>query len=489
VAGTVALLAMVVGCGGPAAGVAPVGSAATCNATTTPVAPTTAAPPPATVLPALWGRHWFPALAAAQDGRARATVAVVGDSVGEGLYASDLAETSWVELIRSDLVQRAGDGGSGFQGMARSQTFLEGLPARASEHYLGTPGNAWTQTGTWRTPTWPYGPGYGALVASTPGSTVTIPFTGTDLAIDYADRGSPWTYAVDGGQERRTVPADTDAPSTVRVAGLAAGPHTVRITSQGADGPWLGGIEGADDRGVRLDNYSIAGLESGAWNNADPWRSGQLVGGVRNPADLVIYTLGGNDVLKAVRDVTAAPVAGNPGVPGLGWQTIDAGRLVTGPGIPAGTTVVAVDPETSTATLSHAPTQSAAAVDLTVTAQDVVSTWRRNVEGYLNGLQRSGDGLELAPDIVFVWAPADATPQVESLYGQLKDQARAVAASVGAAFVDVQAATGQPWSDWCEAGRAGNADDPAAAGADGAHPSDAGHRYIADLVLRTITPQ
>jgi lysophospholipase L1-like esterase len=438
-------------------------------------------------MPDSWGSHWFPALAAAKDGRGTATIAVVGDSVAEGLYASDLSRTSWAELLRTSITGAAASGGSGFQGMSRSETFIDGFPAGASTHYKAIPGDAWAQTGTWRTPTWPYGPGYGALVGAASGSTVTASFTGTELTIDYADRGSDWSYSVDGRRSTKIIPGTSDAQSSIRVPGLSSGTHQVVITALGTDGPWLEGITGANDRGVRLDNYSIAGLESGSWNNADSQRSGEFAGGIRNPADLIIYTLGGNDILKAVRTVAAAPVAGKAEVAGVGWQTIDAGRLVTGPGIEPGTTVVSVDPDTSVATLSRPATSSSSDVALTVTAQDVINAWRSNVLGYLTGLQHTASAI--TPDIVFLWVPASGNPQTETLYAQLIAQSRTVAASLGAAVIDVQAATAQPWSAWCAAGRAGNENDPSKSGADGVHPSDAGHRYIADLILKAITPQ
>jgi lysophospholipase L1-like esterase len=479
-AGAVLLLGLLTACGG-AAGADPRAAQPACDVQT-------AVPQPAPVVPrpASWGGRWLPALAAAGAGEGLARVAVVGDSIGEGLYASDLERTSWAARVAGELQATAGDGGSGFEGMQRSRTFLEGFPAGASRHYLATPGNAWEQTGGWRTPQWPHGPAYGALVGTEPGSTVSIAFTGTGLVVWYADRGSPWTYSVDGGAEHRIVPAGTGAPARAALDGIPAGPHTVRITAEDADGPWLSGVEGVSERGVRVDNYSIAGLESGAWNNSDEWRSGELVGGARAPADLIIYELGGNDALKAVRTVGAMPVEGSVEVPGAGWQAIDAGRLVTGPGIPPGTTVAAVDPEASTATLSQAPTSSArAAVELVVTNTDVADVWWRNVQGYLEGLERRPDGVP-APDLVFVWAPASATPEIEERYEQLKTQSRVLADSVGAAFVDVQAATGQPWSSWCGSGRAGNENNPAASGADGGHPSDAGHSYLADLVLSVI---
>jgi lysophospholipase L1-like esterase len=146
--------------------------------------------------------------------------------------------------------------------------------------------------------------------------------------------------------------------------------------------------------------------------------------------------------------------------------------------------VTAVDIETGTATLSAAPTATAT-VELVVTNPDVTSGWQRNVQGYLEGLDRRPDGT-LVPDLVFVWPPASATPAIEERYEQLKAASRALAESLGAAYVDVQAATQQSWSVWCGSGRAGNENDPTTSGADGGHPSDAGHRVIADLVLSAI---
>lgn len=450
--------------------------------TTQPTATQAAPAPPGR--PAGWGAQWFPALDSARAGRSLARVAIVGDSVGEGLYASDLTRTSWAAILTATLQADAGNGGSGFEGMQRSQTFVQGFPQAAFEHYSGTAGNTWVQTGGWRTPQWPHGPAYGALVGTDPGSTATIPFTGTRLGLSYVDRGTAWTFSVDGGREQRVTPGGSGGPAHVELTGLPPGSHAVRVTADDPDGPWLTGVEGSAPSGVLVNNYSIAGLESGAWNNTDQWRSGELVGGRRAPADLVIYELGGNDALKAVRTVAAATVAGQAAVTGGAWQGTDVGRLVTGPGIDPGTTVTAVDTETGTATLSAA-SAATATVELVVTNPDVSARWQRNIQGYLEGLDRRPDGT-LVPDLVFVWAPASATPAIEERYAQLKAASRALATSLGAAYIDVQAAAQQPWSVWCGSGRAGNENDPTTSGTDGGHPSDAGHRVIADLVLSAI---
>jgi lysophospholipase L1-like esterase len=316
---------------------------------------------------------------------------------------------------------------------------------------------------------------------------VTIPFSGTELTIWYIDRGGPWTYRVDGARTIQVVPKATNAPIPLHVPRLSSGTHSVQIVGTAADSPWLSGIQGSNVSGTRVDNFSVAGLESGAWNNADPWHSGMLAGGAAHPADLIIYELGGNDAINAVHPVTSATtVTGRDTVTGSGWMASDIGDLVTGPGVPVDTNVVSLDPARGSATLSHPLTQTVPKTELIVTAADAASAWSRNIQDYLKGLQRNPSTGAIVPDVIFLWPPLYDTPEIQQRYAQLRDQSLAIAKSAGAAYIDITAMTGKPWSSWCKAGRAGKAQNPAEAGWDYAHPSDAGHRYIADSIMTVI---
>jgi lysophospholipase L1-like esterase len=256
-------------------------------------------------VPSDWGSAWRPKLAAAKAGTGLAVAALVGDSIGYGYWASNLNSTSWPELLRTSLIAVGGNGGSGFQGQVHSPSVMYNPNSGVPDYYKTVPSNIWTQTGTWSplaTP-WVYGPGTGSLMANSNGAQLSSTFVGSKLGIWYYDSGGAFTVKIDGTTVGTITPGVTNLVKHVGFAapGGAVTSHSWSIAATVVSGTGIGsvicGVEGLADKGVRFDNFSFPGLYAGFVNNSDsPYLSGTFFGGWQNPADLLIYELGINDM-------------------------------------------------------------------------------------------------------------------------------------------------------------------------------------------------
>jgi lysophospholipase L1-like esterase len=248
-------------------------------------------------LPSDWGGVWLPKMrAAAASG---ATIALVGDSIGAGLDASTYA-LSWPGRVAGALQTIYGDGGSGFYSVGRS-TVYNALWAPFSWRV--------TSTGTWTTnvgTTDKNGPG-GARVSSTVnGSTLTFTTRGSRVRVYHLIGASfqGYTVTIDGGAPSGTqATAGTAGIGFSEFTGLSTGTHTVVVTAvtNGTNAVSIAGIKGYNTTGVVLDNYAVLGYYSDTMNGAGAAfgaPAGIWSGGTSNPADLVIYSLGVNDVLN-----------------------------------------------------------------------------------------------------------------------------------------------------------------------------------------------
>lgn len=260
------------------------------------------------LVPAGWGSIWRPARAAAAAGTGKARVTVLGASVGQGFYASDLEATSWVSLVRSGLQAQYGDGGSGFRGVFDTALFLDD-PLKAA-YYGGIANNLWTLTGAgWDNIDYVSGPtGKDAIITNT-GGTASIVVRGRTVSIYTLDAGAgtgTWTYAIDGG-----APVTVNAPAVygarkTTVTGLAAGNHTVVLTSVSGY-LMVCGVSGENATGVMVNNVSKSAAEGAQWNGLDgPPVSADWAGGVNYPADLVIWNLSENEVVQGSVNVPTA---------------------------------------------------------------------------------------------------------------------------------------------------------------------------------------
>jgi lysophospholipase L1-like esterase len=252
-------------------------------------------------IPAGWGRFWQPKRDTATTGTAR--LVVVGDSVSQGYYASDLNNTNWVSLMRQSLQTQYGNGGSGFFTTSRSDLAIGADAAIVSA--WETNKSLLTATGGWSLGGTGFGPGICWLTTTSAG-TLTFQVRGSTIKM-YSASGAapraPYTYSIDGGAPV-TVTVATGGSTGVQVntvTGLANTTHTIVISwaGTGTDPLFFYGVSGENTTGIIVDNMGRAGYKSSdvianatlgaAWN-----------GGTAYPADLVIYSMALNDANTAV---------------------------------------------------------------------------------------------------------------------------------------------------------------------------------------------
>lgn len=262
-------------------------------------------------VPPGWGEAWRTARNNAASTAAR--IAIAGDSLSQGYFASDLHTTSWAGLVRQGLQAAYGDGGSGFYSTSRSDVVMS-ADAGAITAWETNESIA-TLTGTWTLGGLNFGPGITYIQASGT-ATATFKVTGTTIKIYNIGGAAPragYTYSIDG-TAAVAVPV-TIGPTSVQtttVPGLTPGEHHVTIAwnGTGSDILYLVGVAGENTTGVIVDNLARAGTRSSHWATGHILNSAWN-GGTSYPADLVICSLGLND---AANSVSAADWLANMGV-------------------------------------------------------------------------------------------------------------------------------------------------------------------------------
>lgn len=254
-----------------------------------------------TYIPPTWGQHWKPKRNAAASTAAR--VAIVGDSISEGFFASDLNANSWVSLMGAQLRNSYGDGGSGMFSCGRFDE-ASSVSAGILTTWQGN-GSYGTSTGTWTQSGLFFGPGI-TLLQATAAATLTFPnVRGETIKIYNVSGAAPranFTYSIDGGAPVPvTVNIGSTAIQVTTVSGLSPDPHTVVLSWNGAptEPLFIVGVEGSNPTGITVTNLAKSGSRTSQWvSNAllgPPYN-----GGVNYPADLVIYALGVNDANNSV---------------------------------------------------------------------------------------------------------------------------------------------------------------------------------------------
>lgn len=151
-----------------------------------------------------WGRNW--ALAKDAASSRIVTVDFWGDSITDGVGATDWATQGYVALTAAAMQARYGDGGSGYLPLNRS-----------------------TKTGTWTNAMGPLG----AQATATAAASATWTIRGTTAAIFHLNAGvtGSWRYQVDGGSFTTvTTPVGLGLdPATVFITGLSDASHTLRV--------------------------------------------------------------------------------------------------------------------------------------------------------------------------------------------------------------------------------------------------------------------
>lgn len=378
-------------------------------------------------IPPGWGQFWKPKRNAAGTGLA--TIAAVGSSSTQGLYASNLLTTSFVGRIITSLQTTYGDGGSGYFSSSRT-TLWQGA---------STPINAWAAlSGNFATLTgadWaagnPYGPSGVYMYTQTVGNTISFTFRGTKCRI-YTISGagrSNWSYAVDGGSTVNVTDSGTggDTVQVTTTATLSAGTHTIVLTKAGSAGTTFGvhGVTGENATGVVVNNFGISGASSAYFAGSgfiDAYGIGRWSGGPDYPADLVIYAAGANDA--------------NAGV----------------------------DPD----------------------------SWAANLRVFLQGV-KDGQNMSAVKalgttDVLILMQHIGQYDTTNLKWQSYVAQARGIAESYGAALVNMWPLGRNSWNYWNSLGYWGNS---AAAGGvsgqDSIHMSDAGHQAVANAIIPVLT--
>ncbi|MYR43075.1 SGNH/GDSL hydrolase family protein [Streptomyces sp. SID5910] len=286
------------------------GSTVTIGASSSPAAGT-----PGIYAPPGWGQFWRAKRDAAGTGKA--TIAVVGGSASQGMYASNPRTKSWPGVVASSLQSAYGDGGSGFQQTSLSSAVLASGDAAALAAWT-TAGAVVTQTGTWSQGGSKYGPGANYIYSDTTGNTLSFKARGTVVKI-FTVVGSGtrpnMLYSIDGGADVSVAqPSGAAAIQVTTITGLSNTTHTVVIkVGTASSGQYLSvcGVSGENTTGVVVHNLALAGAKSETYAlNATTALNSTWNGGVDYPADLCIYTAGPNDAAANVDpDVWAANVA------------------------------------------------------------------------------------------------------------------------------------------------------------------------------------
>lgn len=378
-------------------------------------------------VPAGWGERWG-AAAAEADNRA-VTVAVIGDSISIGGGATDYRTDGFVNLIRTALQAEYGDAGDGFVTVGYGKNNLNSF----------VPGWSLPVTGGWTADETLGGPNGTAVRPTTAGDGSTIAFivdAASELTIWSATDPSygRYDYQLDGAAAVQ-VPQNLAAGVQATVIPVSDGEHTVTLIAA-AGTCRIYGVQGdLRSTGVVVQNMSMFGRQTshlptvttvGTTDTALRTTT-DLFSGDNTPADLGILALGINDMDS---DVTEADV--------VGW--VDATlRLLRGwklrPVPPFGDA------------LSEADTPA----DLIVVLE------HRSARGYeIPGAQ---------PDINVRWA-------------RIMSALRSVAATYGAAVIDMWGIGGRSYTEWNDAGMLYDTV---------GHPSDAGHVAYAAPIIDLLT--
>ncbi len=247
-----------------------------------------------------WGARWRAARSQlAQNELVR--VVVLGDSIAGGEVSSNWTSLGWVANLRDTLQDRYGDGGSGFI----THNYRHGAGIGGAQ--VTTVG-AWTDVdnegGILRRSIKPTVSGNGA--------TITMPTRGTN--VDLWFRTDPtfgtFHYQIDGGSFI-AVPLNSAASILkVTVNGLTNAAHTVVVRATTGDGRFYG-VRGRNAKGVIVENMSLtatlltdmATATSGVTSTdpVDNTVAARTLAAV-GPADVVILSLGANDIFFDVDD-------------------------------------------------------------------------------------------------------------------------------------------------------------------------------------------
>lgn len=174
-------------------------------------------------LPDGWDTAWV--AAKANMGTTPVWLAAYGDSITEGVNASDFNNTGWFGLVRASLAAKYsvyGDFYSCGDSADSVSTTYNGTPTWVVN---STTGRVYQRYGCGLVPTWTGSP--------TNVITFTSPYACTDMDIIYHDfspvTGS-WSYQVDSGSVVTVTPAGLGYLARIQLTGLANTTHTINFS-------------------------------------------------------------------------------------------------------------------------------------------------------------------------------------------------------------------------------------------------------------------
>lgn len=286
-------------------------------------------------LPTGWNTAWKAAVANA--GSTLVKVAVVGDSIEQGGYASDATTKPWVYVMRAAVQAALGNGGGGFRSSCMNTVGWNNATYTGNSSVAATLD---TLTGTWAvTNTLPEGPGANVLEAQTLNATYAGVVSGTSINL-YFLTGTTiafgmYSVTIDGVSQGAAQSTTSGAAGilTRSFTGLSSGSHTVVITATDTNGTTVKlfyiGMEGLNSSGVVVHNYGRGSYPSyayanrttaaGAWTNSAGvtygstalyglyGAAGKWSGGSSNPADLIVYCMSGTNDSKGSPNTPTTP--------------------------------------------------------------------------------------------------------------------------------------------------------------------------------------
>lgn len=244
---------------------------------------------PGIYVPKSWGQFWRAKLLTA--GSTPARIAVMGDSISAGYFASNIVTKGYIGLIATSLQTTYGDGGSGFFGVRNSSVHLSSLNSTYGTQFVQL-------TGTWSSSGVGDGPGMTGIQSTSNGATATYTVRGTKVGIWYLRQSGAgdFTVAIDGGSPVTVSTAGATGAAKYEVTGLSAGTHTIVVTKSGTTRADLHGFFGENTTGVVVNNFSAyGGVSANATGTAGFSNPATYGGGSGYPADLVIWAFGAND--------------------------------------------------------------------------------------------------------------------------------------------------------------------------------------------------
>ena len=379
-------------------------------------------------VPSGWGSWWRSARDRAKEGSGKARIAIIGDSVARGYYSSNLESAGGAQLLRSSLQAFYGDGGSGFKTATDSNTFAnaKGVDASAATYYASH--GYITKGGTWSLYSGPTGPGFAYGLSTTDSATpgnATFSVRGTIATI--------YTISNNGANANWSYQIDGGAVVNVTDAPVGNTMQLTQVTGLAAGSHTVKIIY--NDAGTKT--LYVAGV-SGE-NATGIIVNNHSIFGIRS-SDLSFSLYG--DATSPSDWMGGYKYPADLAIWSLGLN--DAGSNVTGD--------------------AYAKT---------------LRRWMQQV--------RDGGTLTGTTDILIVLPHAGTLDSTNYLYQDYCLRAREIAATFGAAVIDLWALGRNSWNYWNSLGYWCNSATPGNVGTNSVHPSDVGHEYIASVVGSIIT--